>query len=175
MNSNKIIPKVKLQPLDRITPQKNNYSLEEDINYDSYLKQSSLTCRKESKNTKPKYFYQMKRVCEPIETENKKSEDNQIKEKYKKLHGSKHYHVPLIKNQPIINQNEVEKIHTDNLIRSKCSRLDNSIFQRNIEANDNIRLQYLNKNFQDPNKLVLPFPRGGDMTRDKYYKNREMR
>ncbi|ADO67225.1 hypothetical protein crov192 [Cafeteria roenbergensis virus] len=160
------IPKMKLQPVDRIIKNNNNHNLEQDINYDSYLKQPSITCLKENKNNKPTYFYQKKRVTEPIETNNIKSNSN-ISNK----HCSKHYPVPLIKNQPIRTDNVNNLIEIDSLTRGNCSRLNNDEFQREREANEDLRLQFLNKNFQDPNKLVLPFPRGGEMTREKYYKN----
>ena len=169
MNSNNIIPKVKFNPLDRINKQKNNHNLEKEINYDSYLKQPSINCLKDSKLNQPKYFYQRKRVCEPIETNNLKSESKQ--NSFKNLHGSKHYPIPLIKNQPVMNEEPSKKVEIDSLTRGECSRLDTFNFQREREAREELRFQFLDKNFQDPSKLVLPFPRGGEMTREKYYKN----
>lgn len=152
------IPKNKLNPLDRLYKQKNNYDLQTQINYDSYLKHPPL---KENNNDQPKYFYQRKKV---VDTKN-------IKNNYSKLHGSKHYPIPLIKNKPVINQNEEDKINVDNFIRGECSRDNNDEFKIQREGIEDLRFQYLNKNFQDPDKLVLPFPRGGEMTREKYNKN----
>lgn len=33
------------------------------------------------------------------------------------------------------------------------------------------RFQYLERNFQDPNHIILPFPRGGVITREQHYRN----
>jgi len=95
-------------------------------------------------------------------------EDNLFR---KNLSGNKHYTKPLIKNTKIEATYKEHDIDINNFIRSEFSRLDTPIYQKKIERNDDMRFQYLTKNFQDPDKLVLPFPRGGVMTREKYSKN----
>lgn len=122
-------------------------------------------------NNQLKYFYQKKHVIDKIETP-QNIEKNFTNEKcldINKLSGSKHYTKPLIKNIKV--ENIKEDINISNKIRSGFTRLDNPEFQKEKESYVNTRFQFLTKNYQDPNKLVLPFPRGGEMTREKYYKN----
>ena len=45
------------------------------------------------------------------------------------------------------------------------TRLDNNDFRKNRESIIQNRFQYLTKNYQDPNHLILPFARGGEITR----------
>lgn len=56
-----------------------------------------------------------------------------------------------------------------------ASRSENKEFKRNIEEKTSFDFQfnYLDKNFQNPNNLVLPFPRGGELTRKVYTNLRE--
>lgn len=163
-----IIPKTKLIPFNRITPQKNNHNIENTINYDSYLKHNNLNSNKKQSSNQPLYFYQRKKVKDSIDDvkeEITKSNEKQIN----KLHGNKHITKPLIKNEKInINKRDID---VDNLIRGEFSRLETHEFQKEREQREDMRFQFLNKNFQDPNKLVLPFARGGEMTREKYNRN----
>jgi len=46
-----------------------------------------------------------------------------------------------------------------------CTRLDNSLKKINSEKEINDRYDLINKNFQNPDNLILPFARGGDITR----------
>jgi len=48
------------------------------------------------------------------------------------------------------------------------TRLNNKGYKKEMESRDMMRMEFLDKNFQDPNKLILPFARGGEMTREKY-------
>ena len=47
------------------------------------------------------------------------------------------------------------------------SRLDTKEFKEQLEGTNilDYQFQYLDRNFQDPNYLILPIPRGGTMTR----------
>jgi len=59
-------------------------------------------------------------------------------------------------------------LNISNEIRnSNSSRYDNPNFREYIENKQffDYRFNYLDKNFQNPNNLILPFPRGGDTTR----------
>lgn len=47
------------------------------------------------------------------------------------------------------------------------TRLDNNQFRRNKEKNVDTRFDFLDRNFQNPNNIVLPFARGGENTRVK--------
>jgi hypothetical protein len=47
------------------------------------------------------------------------------------------------------------------------SRLENHKFKRIKEAEVIDRFDFLDKNYQNPQNLILPFPRGGDLTRKK--------
>lgn len=156
MNQNKIIQKIKFNPIDRISKQKNDFDISKDIDYETSLKNNEIQ--------QPLYFYQKKKVCE----------NNQVADLNKcnninNVNNAKHYPIPLLNNKKI-DFNERD-INVDNFIRGQCSRLDTPAFQEKIEQIDDMRLEFLNKNFQDPQKLVLPFPRGGEMTRKKYNKN----
>jgi hypothetical protein len=53
------------------------------------------------------------------------------------------------------------------------SRSDNKEYKKKKESVQllDYQYQYLNKNYQDPKHLILPIPRGGDMTRKKNYNN----
>lgn len=54
----------------------------------------------------------------------------------------------------------------NNVIRNgESSRVDNDMFNINIEKNINSRQDILFKNYQNPKNLILPFPRGGEITR----------
>lgn len=140
-----------------VNPQKNNYDIEKSINYESYLKHNKL-----NSNKTQKYFYQRSQVKDSVDSIKEEIINNN-------LSGKKRYTKPLIKNQKL-NISE-RNIDIDSITRGQFSRLDNPNFQKNRESLDDMRLPFLNKNFQDPNKLVLPFARGGEMTREKYSKN----
>ena len=47
------------------------------------------------------------------------------------------------------------------------TRLDNNKFRRNKEKIVDNRFDFLDRNFQNPNNIVLPFARGGENTRVK--------
>jgi hypothetical protein len=51
--------------------------------------------------------------------------------------------------------------------KGNASRSDKESFKEYIENKQffDFRFNYLDKNFQNPDNLVLPFPRGGDSTR----------
>lgn len=54
----------------------------------------------------------------------------------------------------------------NNIIRNgESSRIDKEKYNLKIESNLNDRRDILFKNYQDPNNLILPFPRGGEITR----------
>ena len=56
----------------------------------------------------------------------------------------------------------------DNFLRNgESSRLSNNEYLLNRESSLNERSEFLNKNFQDPKNIVLPFPRGGEITRQQ--------
>jgi len=57
-------------------------------------------------------------------------------------------------------------LDVNNLIRNGDStRSSNDNFNKNIESSINNRVDLINKNYQDPNHIILPFPRGGEITR----------
>lgn len=66
--------------------------------------------------------------------------------------------------------NEKVNYNVNNDIK-KYTMENTRISKKEKDIEENCRFQYLNKNFQDPNKLILPFPRGGEMTREKYTRN----
>lgn len=49
------------------------------------------------------------------------------------------------------------------------SRIDSKEFKETRECSQlfDYQFQYLDRNFQDPNHIVMPIPRGGDTTREK--------
>jgi len=54
----------------------------------------------------------------------------------------------------------------NNMIRNgESSRIDRDMYNLKIESNINTRQDILFKNYQDPKHLILPFPRGGEITR----------
>ena len=60
-------------------------------------------------------------------------------------------------------------LNTANDIRNgNQSRIDTKDFKMIKESRTTFdhQFQYLDRNYQDPNNIVLPFPRGGDQTRD---------
>ena len=134
----------------------------------------------------PIYFYQRKRVSDYPKKQEKQNRQEKIESDNiledvinftnskcinNNLSGVKHYTKPLIKNI------ESDKIHgkvdinMSNKIRSGFTRLDTPIFKKDREQIEDNRFQFLTKNYQDPDKLIMPFPRGGEMTREKYNKN----
>jgi hypothetical protein len=59
----------------------------------------------------------------------------------------------------------VEQFLNNNLRLGSCTRLSNDTFKKDKESYVVDRFQYLTRNYQDPDKLLLPFPRGGEGTR----------
>lgn len=170
---NNIVPKTKLVPFNMIKPQKNNFNIENTINYDSYLKHNKINSNKKNISNQPKYFYQRTKVKDNIDQVKHdiiNSNNKNIETKESNLSGSKRYIKPLIKNQKL-NTNENRDIDIDTMIRGEYSRLETPNFQKEREQVEDMRFQFLHKNFQDPDKLVLPFARGGEMTREKYNRN----
>lgn len=85
---------------------------------------------------------------------------------------NKNNEIPLHNDNNIFERyNITEKINNSkeiDLSRSSINtRLDNTSFRKSRESIIQNRFQYLNKNFQDPNHLILPFARGGETTRSK--------
>ena len=57
-------------------------------------------------------------------------------------------------------------LNISNDIRNgSCTRLENSSKKINSEKEINDRYDLINKNFQNPDNLIMPFARGGDITR----------
>jgi len=56
---------------------------------------------------------------------------------------------------------------SNNIRNSNSSRYDYKDYKINIEAQQffDYQFNYLDKNFQNPDNIILPFPRGGDFTR----------
>jgi hypothetical protein len=56
---------------------------------------------------------------------------------------------------------------SNDIRNSASSRNDSKSFKEEREGNQlfEYQFQYLDRNFQDPDHLVMPIPRGGDMTR----------
>ena len=78
--------------------------------------------------------------------------------------------IPLHNDNNIFERYHItEKINNNpniDLTRSSVNtRLDNNNFRKNRETIIENRFQFLTKNFQDPNHLILPFARGGEITR----------
>jgi t-SNARE complex subunit (syntaxin) len=61
--------------------------------------------------------------------------------------------------------NHMDFFINNDLRMGSASRLTNATYKKQKESLIINRFQYLTKNYQDPNKLVLPFPRGGEATR----------
>ena len=51
------------------------------------------------------------------------------------------------------------------------SRSENNVFHERIESNVNDRRDIIFKNYQDPNNIIMPFPRGGEITRKSVQNN----
>jgi len=63
----------------------------------------------------------------------------------------------------------------NNMIQyGESSRIDKDKFNLKIEGNINQRQDILFKNYQDPKHLILPFPRGGEITR-RTHDNRDFK
>jgi hypothetical protein len=61
-------------------------------------------------------------------------------------------------------------LNISNDIRNgNSSRIDTKEFKEIRESNQlfDYQFQYLDRNFQDPDHIVMPFPRGGNTTREK--------
>lgn len=78
---------------------------------------------------------------------------------------------------PIMNP-KLEKIkdykkdtNNESCLRGECTRLDNPKFIKKIEGEETLRFDYIDSTIQEPDNIILPFPRGGNMTRKKYNKN----
>lgn len=160
---NNLVPKINLQPINYYNKNPNSNQDNRHIEAENLLRKTKITGLKDEHefyqkpNPKPiiekfeesnDYFYKTKKV-------NPEKLDNISKKQYK-INPLKHNF-----------NNEIE-MDAANFIRGGFSRADTAYFQKQREQKEDMRLQYLNKNFQDPNKLVMPFPRGGDMTREKY-------
>jgi hypothetical protein len=63
---------------------------------------------------------------------------------------------------------KINNNHNIDISRSSVNtRLENNNFRKTRETMIENRFQFLTKNFQDPNHLILPFARGGEITRSK--------
>jgi len=192
MNKN-IIKKTKFIPFEHIKPQKNTLTTK-DIIGQSLSGSSTRAWNKENKLqnlNKPKYFYQRKKVIDKkidfSEVDNFDYGDNIIQTKI---------HEPTKNINKINNTNKTNTCSKKNLdyskiknqefkynmdidvscdLRGNCTRLSNEHMNREKETIENMRFDFLTKNFQDPDKIVLPFPRGGELTREKYIKSQNSR
>ena len=54
---------------------------------------------------------------------------------------------------------------SNDIRNGQSTRLDNNDFFKNQESILNERTDYITRNYQNPNNLILPFPRGGELTR----------
>ena len=67
-------------------------------------------------------------------------------------------------------------VDTNNNIRNgKSTRLENETFYKKQESTINNRQDILFKNYQNPKNLILPFPRGGEITRKTVNRNQDIR
>lgn len=162
----KIIEKVSYNPLKRVVPEKNFHNLENSICSDTNLKHCQINS---NKKVVPMYFYQRKKVRDIIDEVIEDNFNNDKCINKSSLSGSKRHTGPLV-NDVKVNDNDRD-IDVSNIMRGGYTRLENPEFQKERESIDDMRLQFLTKNYQDPEKLILPFPRGGEITREKYYKN----
>ena len=65
---------------------------------------------------------------------------------------------------------------TNNNIRNgKSTRLENETFYKKQESTVNDRQDIIFKNYQDPKHLILPFPRGGEITRKTVNRNNNIK
>ena len=65
---------------------------------------------------------------------------------------------------------------TNNSIRTgESTRLDNEIFYKKQESTINNRQDIIFKNYQNPKNLILPFPRGGEITRKNPNSNKDIK
>ncbi len=60
---------------------------------------------------------------------------------------------------------------SNDIRNGKSTRLSNSKFQEIQESTINNRTDIIFKNYQDPKHLILPFPRGGEITRKSLQSN----
>ena len=179
MNKN-IIKKTQFIPFQHIKPQKNTL-----ITKDIIEKNPSGFRNKDSKLHKPKYFYQRKKVIdEKFDFDYFEYGDNiiqtNIHESTKDINtnntnntcSKKNLDYSKIKNQEF-KYNMDMNVSCD--LRGNCTRLSNENMNKEKETIENMRFDFLTKNFQDPDKIVLPFPRGGELTREKYIKSQNSR
>ena len=54
---------------------------------------------------------------------------------------------------------------SNDIRNGQSTRLDNNDFFKHQESILNERTDYITRNYQNPNNLILPFPRGGELTR----------
>ena len=63
---------------------------------------------------------------------------------------------------------------SNDIRNGQFTRLSNDDFHLKQESNINDRRHILFKNYQDPKNLILPFPRGGEITRKSINKNKNL-
>lgn len=154
-----MIPKTKFKPLDHIKPNKNFH------NTNTIIQENNIRCIKE-----PQYFYKKKKVIDNNTTQesynfdysNDKQEIKPLFNPYQNNNNKKNLDLTKIQNQKFTFNRDIN-VCSD--LRGNCSRLSNKQFNYEKESIENDRFQFLTKNFQDPNKIVMDFPRGGDTTR----------
>jgi hypothetical protein len=116
--------------------------------------------KQENLLTKKIYFCDVDIVC----PEN----FNQQEEDIKKMN-------QITENVNNLNNQSSRDIMSENILRSQggFTRLELPNFIRQKEEQENNRFDFLRHDFQQPEKIILPFPRGGEVTRQKYSKNEE--
>ena len=185
MNKN-IIKKTQFIPFQHIKPQKNTLITKNIIEKNpSGFRNKDSKLHKPNKPDKPKYFYQRKKVIdEKFDFDYFEYGDNiiqtNIHESTKDINtnntnntcSKKNLDYSKIKNQEF-KYNMDMNVSCD--LRGNCTRLSNEHMNKEKETIENMRFDFLTKNFQDPDKIVLPFPRGGELTREKYIKSHNSR
>jgi len=62
----------------------------------------------------------------------------------------------------------IGNLDSSNILRyGESTRLENKNFKKYNETIKNNRFEFLDRNVQNPDNIVLPFPRGGENTRSK--------
>jgi hypothetical protein len=143
-----------------IRPQ-NNIMGHLDIEVDNYLRTNNLT-RTNEDDFKPPNKEPFSNIIKKNKTKIKNENEVDIFDDFEKKNKLLNEQIKNGKNE-IINNN---LFFVNNDLRTgSATRLTNATFKKQKEELIVDRFQYLTKNFQDPNKIVLPFERGGECTR----------
>ena len=142
--------------MDNYAPITNDFTL---LNINNSNKKNDKKLRSENKSRERKHI-KNDIINNKIEMNHNKKDKMENENKYK---------FELMNNSSSGYGRGFGNLNTANDIRNgNQSRIDTKDFKMIKESRTTFdhQFQYLDRNYQDPNNIVLPFPRGGDQTRD---------